>query len=452
MVSVTPRPLFRQAAMALLLWLFQPAAARADLAIRNVTVIDVGGTPPFVGVNLIIRGNRIHSFGQNVPIPEGMKSIDGTGKYLIPGLWDMHVHLWEKESLFPLYLRYGVTAIRDMGSSLERVNQFRKENPRPIVITSGPPVDGPGTDDPKLPVYHVTNAEEARQAVADLKAKNVDFVKVLSGIPREGYIALMAEAKKERLAVAGHVPSAVGIRDTLDAGQASIEHLFGFLLACSSEERALSAELAKAAEKKDEKAYLRVRERIAATYSPKKASYIGIQFLLSGARLTPTLHYHRRAFQIGVEQMASDPRAKLVPESVRSQWKDPAAGAERYSKPAREALAAEYARLCQLVRELAAQGVPMLAGTDTGDDYVIPGLALHQELALMVEAGLPPLYALQTATINPAKLYDLKDMGTIAAGNRANLVLLEGNPLADIHNTERIAAVILDGVLVSQSE
>ena len=176
--------------------------------------------------------------------------VDGTGKFLIPGLWDMHVHLWESTPMFPLYLANGVTGVRDMGSDFTRTNRWRKEPLAPRVYTSGPAIDGKASNEPRLPVVVVTNNNEAVNAVNKLDDDGSDFIKILSRLTPDAYDAVAYRARLLRIPFAGHVPDSISVWRALDARQKSIEHLFGVMLACSSAEDELRTARASAKEPK----------------------------------------------------------------------------------------------------------------------------------------------------------------------------------------------------------
>ncbi len=214
--------------------------ANATFVFTHVTVIDVTGMPSKSDMTVIVAGNRIEAIGKTgkVKTPKDAQIIDATGKYLIPGLWDMHVHTLSnerRETFFPLFIANGVTGVRDMGTStpLEQVNQFRREiadgtRLGPRIVTAGPIVDGPKPVNPTISIG-VANEIEARRAVRLLKQQGADFIKVYSTLPREAYFAIVDEAKKQGLAFAGHVPLSVTAAEASNAGQKSMEHMFGVL-------------------------------------------------------------------------------------------------------------------------------------------------------------------------------------------------------------------------------
>lgn len=437
----------------LLLLLAASLCAAQTIAIRNVTIIDVIAGTPRRG-NIVISGSRIIGVGPNVRMPAKAKIVNGAGKFVIPGLWDMHVHLWESEPMFNLYTAHGITGIRDMGSTYERTRKWAKEalaGTGPRVFTSGMPVDGPKSEASKFPVFRAAGGADGRRAADWLDDQGVDFIKVLSTLDRDAYIALAQRARVRRAVFAGHVPESVSVGEAIDARQRSMEHLFGVALACSSEERDLRSRRADAISRGDNKAIREVRERTYETFSESKCKDLFRSMARTGMWQTPTLTLRQRLALIGLEQLASDPLLKSVPKAVCKTWKDPREALKDATADTLDRFRADYDFHRRLVGLLHRTGVDLLAGTDTGDDYVIPGAALHDELALLVDAGLTPAEALRTATINPVRYFNLElTHGTIAPKKIADLVILEANPLADIRNTRRIDAVIVRGTLLDR--
>jgi imidazolonepropionase-like amidohydrolase len=388
-------------------------------AIRNVTVIDVirGEARR---AHVIIAGPKITAVGLAARIPSRAKIIEGRGKFVIPGLWDMHVHLYESGSMWNLYTAHGITGVRDMGSVFERTRLRAKQalaGTGPRVFTSGSPVDGPGSESTKFPVLRVAGPEDGRRAADSLDTQGVDFLNVLSSLSRDAYFALAQRARVRRAIFAGNVPETVSIIEAIDARQRSIEHLFGIALACSSEEQELRERGAEAVAHNDTERIRAVRERTYKTFSEIKAVDLFNRMARYGVWQTPTLTLRKRDVSTG-----SLPRFH-----------------------------ADYDIHRRIVKLMASNGVGILAGTDTGAANVIPGAALHDELALLVEAGLSETEALRAATLNAARFFNLEaSSGTVDRGKAADLVILDANPLVDIRNTRRIRAVIVRGKLIER--
>ena len=424
--------------------------------IENVTVIDATGAPAQPHRTVILRNGGIEAIGQS-PMPETARlsgvRVDGTGKFLIPGLWDMHVHIafgdWfprGKEVTLPLFIANGVTGVRDMGSDLEVLQSWRKEVSEgklvgPRIVMSGPMLDGP---QPRFPSsIAIKTPEDGRRAVDDLKQKGVDFIKLQSLIPRDAVFAIADEARKQSIPFAGHVPDAVRASEMSEAGQKSFEHLIGIFEGSSP----LEDEFIKG--KKTEGQFL-------STYDPKRAETLFTLLARNHTWQCPTLVWERGGNLIEEIDFAHDTRAKYVPASWKAvTWKrfteqithdfntDDLATRKRFVE-----------KELEVVNAMHRAGISFLAGTDTpAGVYVFPGFSLHEELQRFVAAGFTPMEALQTATLNAAKFLGVDDrLGTIEKGKFADLVLLDANPIDDIRNTQKIAAVIARGKYWSRED
>lgn len=418
------------------------------LALIHVTVIDATGAPPKPGMTVVITGDRISALGKDgkVRLPESTQVIDASGKYLIPGLWDMHVHSMSYENgkrFLPMLAAHGITGVRDMGSPLEDVIRLRRETGEgkiagPRMVVAGPLLQGPLPF--QLPfITSVHNTAEASRAVIYLKGRGADFIKVQDALPRDLYFAITAEAKKQNIRFAGHTPPSVSAMEATAAGQHSIEHLggrfYGVLLSCSSREAELSGRIRgivndalralKENREPDDSELFRAgfTRPLLDSYDERKAAKLFSAFKKNVTWQVPTLVAQplRDALNGG--------RTDLNTDDIR------------YGKRLLEKQAG-------VVFAMQRAGVKIMAGTDRPPD----GVTLHNELALLVEAGLSPLEALQAATRNPAEfLGRLGLLGTVERGKIADLVLLDANPLEDIQNTLKIHAVIIGGKLVAAS-
>lgn len=434
------------------------------LAITNVTLIDATGAAAQPDMTVVITGDRISLLGKSAQLkpPKAARIIDGKGKYLMPGLWDMHVHTWNKELFFPLYLANGVTGVRDMFGYIVQINRWRQEIEAgtlvgPRIVAAGPIVDGP------KPVWPgsiaVANAEQGREVIDELKERGADFAKVYSLLPRDAYFAIAEEARRQKFPFAGHVPDAVSALEASDAGQKSIEHFTGVLLSCSAAEAELRKARAEALAQPNPIEALRAHRhehtrRMLETYDEKKAAALFERFAKNGTWQVPTLTVLRVFASINDKSLTEDPRLKYMPEYVKQIWQPK--NDFRLKNKTDEDLADEkliYQKQLEMISAMRRAGVEFLAGTDTPNPYCYPGFSLHDELALLVKAGLTPMEALQTATRNPAKYLGLLDtLGTVEKGKAADLLLLDANPLDDINNTKKIAAVIVRGRLFPRAE
>lgn len=459
---VAIRPLL-VVALSLLPMVSKSATEGSAFQITHVTLIDGSGTKPRSDSTVVIRNGFVARIGDSDTASANIQAIDARGKFLIPGLWDMHVHLLRKgrpEAYFPLLIANGVTGIRDMGgdmpiADIKRLRDEINAGTRlgPMIFAPGPLIDGPY---PTLPTITrvVRDSDEAAAAVTDLKQQGADFIKIYNRVPRDAYFTLAATAKSLGIPFAGHIPASVTASEASVAGQKSIEHLFNVLFACSGQQEELMRVKAESLASHDSGERIELRQKyldtVLKSYSPEKARALFALFARNGTWQTPTL-VQRRAFAYPPLQTPDDPLMRFIPKSQRWRWDPRQDGRLQGRSPERQDIERRfYEKDRALVAPMRAAGVGFLAGTDTPDGFAFPGFSLHDELAQLVEAGLSPMEALQSATLNPAQYFGLPDSGVIAEGKRADLVLLDANPLADIHNTRKIAAVILKGKYLSR--
>lgn len=421
------------------------AAQATAIAVRDVTLIDGTGAKPRV-VTVIVEGDRITAIARNgrERIPTGATIVDGRGKYLIPGMWDMHVHLGgydEGTKILPRLIAYGITGVRDMASPVDDILRLRRESAdgtllAPRIVAAGPILQRPLPFTTPPLVRTVADAD-AKHVVDDLQAKGVDFIKVGDTLTRDAYFGIASEAKRLGLPFAGHLPVSVTALEATQAGQRSIEHFgsAGFrnvLIACSSAEAALTSEVRDAlasalagGPSPDEKLYRSAfLTRLVETYDGRKAAALFSAFKKNGTWQVPTF--------VALHSVWDARRAHLNPED--------AAATDRAAK-----------KTVEMFADMRKAGVKVLAGSDQPIATGVP--PLHDELVALVRAGMTPLEALQASTRNAAEfLGRLADEGTVEAGKKARLVLLEADPLTDIANTRRVSAVVLDGRLISGAE
>ncbi|HEX5705361.1 MAG TPA: amidohydrolase family protein [Pyrinomonadaceae bacterium] len=445
----------------------QQKPQQSVLALSEVTVIDATGAPARPDMTVIITGDRITNIAKTgeVAIPRKARVIDGKGKFVIPGLWDMHVHTAVKslpERFFPMFIANGVTGVRDMAADLGFLKQLQKDiNDGKLIgprVIGGPIVDGP------MPVWpersmSISDEAGARQTVASVKDAGADFIKVYSLVPRPAYFALADEAKKRGIPFAGHVPISVTASEASDAGQKSIEHMEGILLGCSAEElelkKIIEASIKDAKDTDQMRASLvraltETYSRALETYSQEKAAALFARFAKNGTWQAPTLVVARVGAFLDDSNFTNDPRLKYVRRELRDSWKNND-DFRLKNRPANAAALGKmlFQKRLELIGAMHRAGVKMLAASDALVMYVVPGFSLHDELELFVQAGLSPMEALQTATRNPATYLGLIDtVGTVEQGKKADLVLLEANPLENISHTKRINAVIVNGRLL----
>jgi len=431
------------------------------LVLQHVSVIDGTGSPTKPNQTVVIKNGVIAWVGQQ-PDLTGDQShvVNASGKFLIPGLWDMHTHVagitadpdWGK-LLLPQYLAYGITGIRDMAGDVASLLGWKQEQADgkligPRMFIAGPFIDGSkrGFTFPN-DVIEAATPEAGRAAVRLLKQRGVDFVKVGSHLSRETFLAIAGECKLQKIPFLGHVPDAVTPLEASAAGMKSEEHLLGIALSVSSREEGLRKEISSARAQNDMKSYSAVVAESQNTLDEAKARTLFAEFKRNGTWIVPTLVWTEVTSTLsqrnGLHQTEWDANLSYLPRALQEKWKSSDLGIS-------EGEQAYYARKLQsdlrIVGLMHHSGIRLLAGSDSLDPYVFPGESLHRELELLVSAGLSPMEALQTATVNPAKFFGLEnELGTIEPGKKADMVLLDADPLQNISNTRKICAVIQGG-------
>lgn len=393
--------------------------ANADpIAVRNVTIIDVEEGTAEPDLTVLIDGERIIAIGPSSELkaPEEAALIDGSGKFLIPGLWDMHVHTSTdtitRNVIYPLFVAHGVTGVRNMQadcfepcspiqSRMEQIVLHRKEieqgtlvGPRIVAssaFANGARDAGLGTGTP----------EEARQFVRAASERGVDFIKVYDLLPRDAYLAVIGEAKLLDLPVAGHVPVAMRMSEASEAGQTTIEHLGAgnALDQCSAREEEIRERLL--AEFRQPEPYVLplVLENVS-SFDVEKCRELSAVLVRNRTWVVPTLTA-TEPVRSGEPDWQDNPYQRFLPTIERRFWEE--------DIPAYEALLGSDADrtaytefVYSLTGTLHESGVQMLAGSDAGASRVYWGISLHQELERLVLAGLTPAEALRAATISPA--------------------------------------------------
>lgn len=455
-------------------------AEKKATAILNVAAIDaVNGVRESIGV-LILDGGGIAMVG-NIEAGDfgGIKRdnltiIDGSGKYLIPGLWDAHVHLsytpgLDHETFFPLSIAHGVTSLRDTGGHLSLLAPARaaaRLDPcSPDLYVSGPLLDGENRvydghskSFPDLSVGLAT-PQQAREKVDELAAAGVDFVKAYEMLKPDVFAAIIDQASKHNLPIAAHTPLSMTASQAAMTGASDMQHLRNLELSCTSDTSGLLGKRQELLKSNQAPTAGALRSDI---HKQQRASAIADQNDVACNELINTLHennvYQTPTLTIArfmtrrlyAEQYWQD-TFKLVPPAIGEGWLARATKLSE-SQPDQAAMAFD-AWVISMVSRLQSSNVPIMAGTDAPIGYLTPGASLHQELMLLVDAGLTPMQALQAATLTPAEFFGLANQqGSIDAGMKADLVLLNANPLEDIRNTQSIEAVIKNGHYLNQKE
>ncbi|MEG2805746.1 amidohydrolase family protein, partial [Stenotrophomonas sp.] len=443
-----------------LLLLSAPAfsAEQADLIIRHATVVDVEHARTVANQGVVVRGQDIVAVGDDALMARqwtAAREVQAKGRYLIPGLWDMHVHFGggpalveENKALLPLYIAHGITTIRDASGDLpEQVLQWRAQIrdgqlEGPQLFTSGAKIEG------IKPVWkgtlEVGSQADLDAALVRLKQDQVDFVKITdSTLSPALFLAAVRGARANGLRASGHIPMALTVQQAVDAGISSIEHLDYAYKAGVKDEAAIAADFAA---KRIDRA--EANRRLAAGFDRETAMAAYRGFAARGVYVTPTLNGGRLLDFLDEDDHADDPYLAYIGPQLQATY---AWRVERAAKatPAQiQARHASYHQVAAVLPMLQQAGVTVMAGTDAGflNSFNYPGIGLHDELTLFVKEGLTPVQALSAATrAGPAWFGKLDRYGGIAAGKAADLVLLDGNPLQDINATRTINAVVLRG-------
>jgi imidazolonepropionase-like amidohydrolase len=417
----------------------QATGARDAIAITHATVIDGRSDAPLVDRTVVVRGTRIVAEGPaaTTPVPGGARVIEGGGKFLIPGLWDMHVHTVAPggRGALPLYIANGVTGVRDMAGDWPTLVASRAAIARGALVGPRMVVSGPYLEGGDVPIPHllVRTPADAAPAVDSLVRLGGDFIKVHGQLTRASYFAIARAARARHIAFAGHVPRSVGAADASDSGQRSIEHLLTIPNQCT----------------RAESLALRPRypvQSVLGECATADLAPLFARFVRNDTWIVPTLVAAQEIAVWPTRAVPGDSLARWIPDSLRryvasifEMPPDIPPGADSVGR-------ALFAKRLELVGALHRAGVHVMAGTDAPLRNSPPGFGLHHELELLVRAGLSPADALRAATIEPARfLGALDSLGTVERGKVADLVLLDANPLADIRNTRRVRVVLANG-------
>ena len=398
-----------------------------------VAFVDVRVVPMSTGgvldhQTVIVRGNRIAEVGPSgqVKVPVGALTVDGRGKYLMPGFAEMHGHFPNPnagpeltENVLFLYVANGVTTVRGMQGSLPHL-ELKARIARGEVL--GPRLWVPG---PALTGNAAPTPEAGRRMVEEQQAAGFDHLKIHEGLSRETYDTIVATAKRLGMRFAGHVPDAVGVYHALESGQSSIEHLDNYVETVGGPDSASEA-------------------RIAQVVSATCAAH---------AWTVPTLALWETF--LGTEDpdmLASRPELRYVPQAWRANWAQQLSQMRRNAPPAEQRLSTLALRR-RILKALQTAGCPIAFGTDSPQLYSVPGFSIHREMRSMSSAGLTPQQILSAGTRQVARYYSAEqEFGSVAVGQRADLILLNGNPLDDLANVGRRAGAMVNGRWLPEAE
>ena len=439
--------------------------------IKNISIID-----PIDGLqstkSLVITDNTISMILDNDnELIDNNNIIDASGKYLIPGLWDAHIHFSFDTDLAPfmpgLFLAHGVTSVRDTGGPIDLVVKMKDLSLNdPInntnVYIAGPLIDGTpnvyNNSSPSFPLLSIENTDiiDIESNVQEIVAKEVDLLKAYEMLTENQFLALMRIAKKNNLNVTGHIPLSMTLFSAIDSGLNGIEHLRNFALSIASNSDELFRERLQLLKNPDDlpgsdlRSLIHSKQRMRALDSIDYNKFEEAAILLASRNVwqTPTLFLYRNSSQKIFKDPSFIKELNKLPTQIKEKWIKEISDTDtivdknslRYSNWLEEASG-----------KLHKKNVPFMAGTDTPIGYLIPGRSLHIELEVMVENGFSNLEAIRAATLNPATFFGLENkVGRIKNGYKADLVILNSNPLENIRNTQDISMVIKNGYLLSR--
>jgi len=448
--------------------------AHPSLIIENITLIDAEN-PVRLNQTVLIEDGKI----QSIINPNDIESrkernnhtiIDGSGKFLIPGLWDAHVHLTfipeiDHETYFNLFLKNGITSIRDTGAVIEKLQpslNYIKENPNktPRLFYAGPLIDGkdrvykgkePGFPELSIGIDESSNIENVVNGLLD---NGVTFLKSYEMLSKETYLELLQIAKKNNLRVTGHIPLSIDLEEAIEAGLGGMQHVRNMDLACSLDAPELLTKRRAQLENEDAIAGSALRTQIHSAqryysignHDPKRCLKIIKKLSAFGVFQTPTLTINT----LDSRRFYADPEWRetyqYLPEKARNNWDEGSIESTNLAVTDNALIFDKWS--LDLVNIMNQEGVKIIAGTDTPIGFLTPGFSLHKELELLFEAGMTAREVLRSATITPAEFLNMENqMGTIVEGKLADLVILNSNPLESISNTQDIHMVISKGTI-----
>lgn len=427
----------------------------ADVVIHNANIIDVETGDIAKGQTIEIRDGTIAAIHSNAPDIVANDSINASDKYVMPGLWDMHVHfrggdslVTENKDLLDLFIANGVTTVRDAGGDITpAILEWKKqiehgEIDGPRIFTSGPKLDG---EEPSWAgSIELTSVDQVPAAFDSLESLNVDYVKLYdSTIPADVYLAAIEEAEKRELPVTGHMPFTVDFNDAVVAGLDATEHMYYVLKGSSSKEEQITESV-----REGEYGFWEALSEVIETYDKETARKTYEQMAEAGTGIVPTLHIGKVLANLNEVDHSDDEYLRYIGEGIQETYQGRLQSARNQSEEATQRRHNLREQFVNMIPDLHEAGVSILAGSDTGpyNSFVYPGISLHKELQELVAAGLTPLEALKTSVINGPEFFDVADQyGKVKQGYSADLLLFNSNPLEEIENTEDIHEVIVQG-------
>ncbi|GAB3879986.1 amidohydrolase family protein [Hymenobacter segetis] len=432
-----------------------------DVVINHVTIVDVrtGQLTPNQVV-AIAKGKIVSVQLADKDSYAARQYVNGNGRYLIPGLWDMHVHFRGGDSLaaankksLTLFLAHGITTVRDAGGDLTpSIFQWRRDMDAgrlagPRIFTSGPKIDGPGAYWPGS--LEVETKAQISKALDSLQRLKVDYVKIYdSKISGAAYLETIRQAQRRGLKTTGHMPYSVKLSDAVKRGLDATEHLYYVFKACSGKEDSLTTLVRNSLSTSKPLGLFATLPAVYDTYSPAAAARIFALMAKRHMAAVPTLYIGKTLTELPENDHARDTLLAYIDPKIQSTYQRRLTNARVQPLASQNFSKNLEAKFMSMIPAMQAAGVTLLAGSDSGpfNSFIYPGASLQEEVILLVKAGLTPLQALQAATLNGARFMGVAEQTVaIAPGKDADLVLLTANPLEDIANIKKIDAVISRG-------
>jgi imidazolonepropionase-like amidohydrolase len=449
--------------------LSQSQENRYTLVISNANIVDIIGNKIIANRLLAISGDTIKAIDDTKKLKQykAARYVNAAGKYMIPGLWDMHVHFRGGDSLIdankallPLFLAYGVTTVRDCGGDITpSVMEWRNQITQgtlagPGIFTSGPKIDGPSAT--WAGSLEVETPEQVSKALDSLQNLHVDFVKIYeSKISRDAYLQTIAQAEKRGMKTSGHMPYTVKITEAVDRGLDASEHMYYVFKGCSSKEDSITALIQAREHTNNPIGLFAALPGIYESYNEAKAAQLFKYLAQKKFTVLPTLFISKTLGGLKENDHATDSLRHYIDPKIRATYEGRFKSAKRQSEAATLLLKKYEIKCHTMIPQMYAAGINIMAGSDCGafNSFVYPGESLHEEVKLLAASGLTPSQALQTATINGAKFMGVSNFhGTIEKGKSADMVMLETNPLINISAIDRISMVLSNGKLYTKDD